>query len=66
MDKIVVIADHSEGNQQLVKCLKLLFPECEIEVVSKRTEHIKDISLSPGAAYKDKKGKKSGKYSYNR
>ncbi len=63
MDKIVIMADHSGEIQKLDACLRMLFPECKIEIISKRTERLRDISLAPGAAYRDEKGKKNGKYS---
>ena len=62
MDKIVIMADHSGEIQKLITCLKMLFPESAIEIISKRTEPPRDIPLVPVAAYRDMKGKKNGRY----
>ena len=42
MDKIVVLSGNTERDDNLVRCLKMLFPECEIEIVSRRSENRKD------------------------
>jgi len=36
--KIVLIADHLKESRMLVKCISILFPECEIEVVPRNKE----------------------------
>ena len=36
MEKIVVLACGSEYDKNLISCLKMLFPECEIEVHPKK------------------------------
>lgn len=38
MEKIVVLTDNAEKDNNLVKCLGMIFPECEIEVRSKQRE----------------------------
>ena len=35
MKKIVIVAGDSEGYEGLIECLKILFPESEIQVISK-------------------------------
>ena len=56
VDKIVILSDYSGENLKLVKCLKLFFPECEIEIISNRTEFFIEIPLSPGAVYRENNG----------
>ena len=36
MDKIVFITEETNTNENLLKCLNLLFPECEIQVQQKK------------------------------
>lgn len=36
MEKIVVLRNLAEENTILVQCLRMVFPECEIEIRSKR------------------------------
>ena len=35
MEKIVVMTGESERDDNLIKCLEVLFPECEIEIHSR-------------------------------
>jgi hypothetical protein len=35
MHKIIFISDHSQRDKELVRCLNMLFPECEIEIRSR-------------------------------
>ncbi|MBN1850919.1 MAG: hypothetical protein JW932_20315 [Deltaproteobacteria bacterium] len=35
MHKIIFITDYSHRDKELVRCLNMLFPECEIEIRSK-------------------------------
>jgi len=41
MHKIVFITDHSQRDKELVRCLNMLFPECEIEIRSKLQESMR-------------------------
>jgi len=38
MDKIVVRTGGSEHDKNLINCLKMLFPECEIEIQQRRPQ----------------------------
>lgn len=50
MQKIVVKTDYVEENYLLITCLRLLFPECEIEVlprqINKSEETSSDLEFS--------------------
>lgn len=36
MEKIVVLTDDSARDENLIKCLEIMFPECVVEVKSKQ------------------------------
>jgi hypothetical protein len=38
MKKIIIVAEHTENVELLISCLKTIFPECEIEIQSKKME----------------------------
>lgn len=38
MHKIIFITDKSERDRELVRCLNMLFPECDIEIRPKKPE----------------------------
>jgi hypothetical protein len=40
MDKIVLLTDRLEECEPLISCLRLLFPECEIQVQPKQAEEL--------------------------
>lgn len=56
MEKIVVLTGGSENDSKLIECLKMLFPECEIDVQQRMSgnnepadiifEHDDDMALS--------------------
>ena len=50
MDKIIILADHSGENHELVTCLKKLFPECEIKILSKPMKKPGDIPVATGVS----------------
>ena len=45
MDKIVILSGNSERNDSLIECLRMLFPECEIQNLSGRTESFGDFPV---------------------
>ena len=45
MNKIVIITNNSEKENGLIKCLSVLFPECEIEIKYKQAEGFEDFPL---------------------
>ncbi len=62
MDKIVIVTDHCEGNVSLIAYLRMLFPECEIQVLSRQKERFVDFPVAPEHALAYKGGKKNGKH----
>ena len=50
MEKIVVLRNPAEENTILVQCLQMLFPECEIEVRSRKgkTRNASEFSVILG------------------
>jgi hypothetical protein len=63
VDKIVILTDHSEGDDKLIACLSMVFPECEIQILSRRTEDFGDVRVAPEPLSTQKEGKKNGKHS---
>lgn len=47
MDKIVLMADYPGQYKKLIECLCQLFPECEIQIVSKEGKGIECLSITP-------------------
>jgi hypothetical protein len=47
VDKIVICRRYSEENERLIASIRMIFPECEIQVLSSRMERYGDIPLSP-------------------
>ena len=54
MDKVILLTDRLEECEPLISCLKLLFPECEIQVQPKQTEGLEraSLGLEPSTAYR--------------
>ncbi|MBW2246947.1 MAG: hypothetical protein JRF62_07050 [Deltaproteobacteria bacterium] len=54
MDKIVFITDHPEECESLISYLKILFPECEIQIQPKQATELQGASsaLEPSTAKK--------------
>ena len=42
MDRIVFVTDGSENDHGMIELLKALFPECEIQIVSRKGESYMD------------------------
>ena len=66
MNKIVILTGHSEGSEghkKLKTLLAMLFPECEIQISSIRTESfIRDVPGDPEPTTDDKGETKNGKH----
>lgn len=43
MERIVIVPNGSENNHGLIELLKALFPECEIQIVSRKGESSVDF-----------------------
>ena len=46
MDKVVLLTDRPEECETLISCLKMLFPECEVQVQPKQTVKSPRTSLA--------------------
>ncbi len=46
MDKIVFITDRPEECESLISCLKILFPECEIQIQPKQVMELQRETLA--------------------
>ena len=54
MDKVILLTNRPEECDPLVSCLKLLFPECEIQVQPKQAGELQraSLTLEPSTAYR--------------
>jgi len=54
MDKVVFLTDRPEECDPLISCLKLLFPECEVQVQPKQVAGLEraSLALEPSTAYR--------------
>lgn len=48
MDKIVLITDRPEECETLISCIKIMFPECEIQIQPRHTTVLQRASLASG------------------
>ena len=62
MEKIVILKRPSEKDDLLISCLRILFPECEIEVQSGQFESPKDIQTNTDLGTAQKKRNKNAKH----
>ena len=46
MHKVVIFTDRPEGCETLKSCLKILFPECEVQVQPKQADKLQRMSLA--------------------
>ena len=49
LKNIVILTDHPEKHDMLIVCLRRLFPECEIQVETKRNGVSEDVQTDSGA-----------------
>ena len=54
MDKVILLTDRPEECDPLISCLKLLFPECEVQVQPKQAAGLEraSLALEPSTAYR--------------
>jgi len=45
MHKVVIFTDRPEGCETLISCLKILFPECEVQVQPNQADKLQRMSL---------------------
>jgi hypothetical protein len=55
MDKIVLLTDRPEECETLISCLKILFPECEIQVQPKQATELQREALALEPSTNNKK-----------
>ncbi|MGD2150279.1 MAG: hypothetical protein PVJ20_03410 [Desulfobacterales bacterium] len=46
MHKVVIFTNRPEECETLISCLKILFPECEVQVQPKQADKFQRMSLS--------------------
>ena len=54
MDKIILLTNRIKECEPLISCLKLLFPECEVQAQSKQAGELQraSLALEPSTAYR--------------
>jgi hypothetical protein len=62
MKKIVILCDPSEENDRLITCLRILFPECEIQVQPRGVGNFGDVPTVPEPAKTEKGTENDVKY----
>ena len=60
MDKIVICCRYSEENEILIASIGMIFPECEIQVLSRGMDRCGDVPLSPKPVTLENGGKTNG------
>lgn len=60
MEKIVILNGTSEEDNMLFDCLRILFPECEIQIRSGNNDSSRDVSINQENSHKRDGWKKDG------
>ena len=47
LDRIVICGRYSEENERLIASIRMIFPECEIQVLSSGIERSGDVPVGP-------------------
>ena len=47
MERIVICCEYSEGVERLIAVAKVIFPECDIQVLSRQRERYGNMPLVP-------------------
>jgi len=58
VDNIIILTGDSEADERLTTSIRLLFPECKIQVLS----NLEEVPVPAEPAYGDIIGRKSGKH----
>ena len=53
MDNIVILTGNSEADERLTTSLRVLFPECKIQVLSRLTDNLEEVPACAERAYAD-------------
>ncbi len=62
MKKIVLAVSDSKDNELFLRNLKLLFPECDIEIINKDTQSSEDFQTFSKSTNSDMKVKNNDKH----
>ena len=62
MDKIVIFCRRSEENERLIASIRMIFPECEIQLLSRRMECYENALPGPASGSSKNGGKANGTY----
>ena len=63
VDKIVVVTGESGGDERLISFLRMLFPECEIQIVSwQPATSFGDVPVDLESSAQNKEGERNGKH----
>ena len=60
MDKIIIGCRDFEENEKLIASIGMIFPECEIQVLSRGMDRCGDVLLDPGPETLKNGGKSNG------
>ena len=60
MDKIIIGCRDFEENEKLIASIGMIFPECEIQVLSRGMERYEDVPVGPGPEALKNGGKSNG------
>jgi len=50
MNKVVLLTDRPEECEAQISCLKILFPECEVQVQPKQADNLQRMCLASEAS----------------
>ena len=63
VDKIVIVTGESGGDERMISSLKMLFPECETQIVSSRpATSFGDVPVDLESSAQNKEGERNGKH----
>ena len=60
LDKIVICGRYSEETERLIASIRMIFPECEIQVLSSGMERSGDVPVGPRPVTLKNGGKSNG------
>ena len=60
VDKIVICCRYSKENERLIASIGMIFPECEIQILSRGMDRCGDVLPGPGPEAVENGGKSNG------
>ena len=60
MEKIVILSGASEEDGMLIDCLRILFPECELQIRSGDNDSSRDLPVNQENSHRRNEWKKNG------